>query len=263
MVCLTTLEKALHSWALVYLEHISDLRERMVFPLCSRIKQVVRFEHGLDDCHPRAYLAQDNLLEMLRQQTLLIPFAAIDDISLPHIIREVLSHLLTVLVEAYDGSKGVARYDATWKAYQAELALEEIICGRPISESDYQLSVSLGTSTVGQFSLSNERGFIGLAPHNTARDGEVPPPLCNWTKSGLQMDQINRRQAWQGCKGVFHSRYDRARPPLLPCYEVPRHPWIKAPVVEFPGLCPNPLVAGLTLEVCSDCERRVLFYCIF
>lgn len=97
-----------------------------------------------------------------------------------------------MLVEAYDGSNGVARYDPTWEAYQAELALEEIIYGRPLSESDYQLSVILGTRTIGQFSLSYQRRFIGLVPHNAASVGEVPLPLCNWTKSALQMERIER-----------------------------------------------------------------------
>lgn len=92
----------------------------------------------------------------------------------------------------YDGSKGVARYDAKWKAYQAELALEEIVYGRPFSESDYQLNISLGTSTVGQFSLSYKQGFIGLAPHKAASDGEVLLLLRNCIKSGLQMERINR-----------------------------------------------------------------------
>lgn len=58
-------------------------------------------------------------------------------------------------------------------------------------ESDFTLSVSLRTSTSGRFSLSYQRGFIGLAPHKATSDGEKPPPLRNWTKSVLGVDCIN------------------------------------------------------------------------
>lgn len=73
----------------MYRAHMSDLRERMVIPLRSRIEQVVRFEHGLDLCHPRAYFVQDRLLELLQQRAIMIPFAAIDGTSLPNIVRQI------------------------------------------------------------------------------------------------------------------------------------------------------------------------------
>lgn len=45
---------------------------------------------------------------------------------------DVPSHLLILPEEAYEGSRGVARYNATWKVYQAELALEEIFHGQSL-----------------------------------------------------------------------------------------------------------------------------------
>lgn len=141
---------------------------------------------------PEDYFDLDNLNILFQQRALLIPFADVGETGLPKIIQDVLSHLLRILERVYRESQGIAPYDATWKAYQAELALEEIIFGRPLSPLDYQLSVSLGTSTVGDNSLSYHRGFIGLAPHNAASAGERLPPLHNWSRSELQIQRIER-----------------------------------------------------------------------
>lgn len=106
--------------------------------------------------------------------------------SLPRVIQDILSHLVCLLVDLYTSSQGIGRFDPSWKAYQAELALEEIVIGQPLSEDYFQLSVSL------RISLSCQWGLIGLAPHNVLSAGETPPPLFNWTKSLLQEERILR-----------------------------------------------------------------------
>lgn len=75
---------------------------------------------------------------------------------------------------------------------EAELTLEELVHGRPLSEDNFHLSVALGTSAVGEFSLSYQWGFFGLAPHTAACPGEAPPALHNWTRSSVQEERIHR-----------------------------------------------------------------------
>ncbi|KAL7372735.1 hypothetical protein ABVT39_021596 [Epinephelus coioides] len=114
------------------------------------------------------------------------------DGGLLSVLREVVLCLVDELTSIYHENEGVARYDACWKAYQYELAFEELIHGRPLSPLDNQLSVSLGTSSVSERSLTHQRGFLGLAPHSSASAGETPPPLHNWTRDELQTKRIER-----------------------------------------------------------------------
>ncbi|CAL8380725.1 unnamed protein product [Arctogadus glacialis] len=115
-------------------------------------------------------------------------------------LRGVVSHLAGILGESFRASEGMGRYDPSWKAYQAELALEELFFGHPLSSLDNTLSASLGTSTVSERSATHERGFIGLAPHNSASLEESPPPLHHWTRDPLQETRIER--LWALCQCV-------------------------------------------------------------
>lgn len=107
-------------------------------------------------------------------------------------LEKVLSHFVKELYSILDKNNGVARYDPSWKAFQLELALEELFYGHPLSPLDLQLSVSLGTNTVKPNSLTHTQGFIGLAPHSAASAGEVPPPLHHWTRNDLQTKRLER-----------------------------------------------------------------------
>ncbi|KAL7398168.1 hypothetical protein ABVT39_005516 [Epinephelus coioides] len=53
---------------------------------------------------------------------------------------------------------------------------------------------------VNERSASYERGFIGLAPHNSASLEKSPPPLHHWTKDSLQKTHIER--LWALCQCV-------------------------------------------------------------
>lgn len=79
--------------------------------------------------------------------------------------------------------QGVGGYAASWRAYQLELALESFFFRHPLSTGDYPLSVSLGTDSNNPYSLTYQRGFLGLAPHSSASAGVVPPPLENWARA--------------------------------------------------------------------------------
>ncbi|CAL8283106.1 unnamed protein product [Lota lota] len=90
------------------------------------------------------------------------------------------------------GNLWMGGYSASWKAYQMELAFEELVYGHPLSTLDYQLSASLGTCSVNPKSLTHYRGFLGLAPYNSASVGEDPPPLHSWTNDDILKTNIKR-----------------------------------------------------------------------
>lgn len=98
----------------------------------------------------------------------------------------MLGHFVKELQNLYEHNEGVARYDVCWRSFEMELALEELFYGRPLSPSDFQLSVSLGTNTMNPECLTHNRGFTGLVPHSAGSAGEVPPPLKHWTRNKLQ-----------------------------------------------------------------------------
>ncbi|CAB1446025.1 unnamed protein product [Pleuronectes platessa] len=107
-------------------------------------------------------------------------------------MHEVLEFLVGSLSNMYRKHAGLGGYEASWRDFQYELALEEIFYGHPLSTTDGQLSTFLGTSSVNPNSVTHRRGFIGLAPHSSASAGEVPPPLLNWTRDKLQVLRIER-----------------------------------------------------------------------
>lgn len=194
---ITTLTSRAHT----YLRYVRDLSRRLACQVGCRIEQVVRFD-GKDvpfDINPRDYFDHSALQKLFLDHALLVPFQDREEgQGLLSTLRNVVNHLAGVLGQSLRDSEGVGRYHASWKAFQAELALEDLFFGHPLSVLDNTLSASLGTSTVNERSVSHERGFIGLAPHNSASLEESPPPLHHWTRDELQKTRIQR--IWALCQ---------------------------------------------------------------
>lgn len=130
---------------------------------------------------------------LIAERPILVPFKdTVHGEGLLKVLRKVIGYLTDTLREEYYTSEGVASFDASWKAFQSELALEELFYGRPLSPLDFQLSASLGTNTVSDKSLTNHRGFLGLATHSNATSEETTPPLHHWTRDALQKLRIER-----------------------------------------------------------------------
>lgn len=189
--------------AFAYVQNMEEIREHLVIQLGVRMEQVV-FLEGEDipmAVKPRDYFSLSSLDQLIGTHALFVPFKDLPDGSgLRGTLQEVVQYLTEQLYAALRGSCGVGRFAPTWKAFQAELALEEMFYGHPLSPRDNVLSAALGTSTVNGASLSHKRGFIGLAPYHSVTSEEEPPPLHHWTRDQLQKTRIQR--IWVFCQSL-------------------------------------------------------------
>ncbi len=183
---------ALHACAKEYIEHMCDLEEKMVKPLTCRIEQVRLFSEGGFPAviRPETMFNQQSLWHILSTKPMILPFVDREDgMSLLAVVQEVMLYLNNVIRSLYGSKPG---YHSSWKTYQAELGLEELLYGHPLSPEDRDLSVSLGTSASDMKSVTCMRGFIGLAPHTSATSEVGPPPIKNWTRDVTQTLRIER-----------------------------------------------------------------------
>ena len=194
---------AVRNRAFAYLRTMEEIRDNMVIQLSCRMEQVVRLEGDNIPAvvTPREYVSLSALHKLIQEHALFVPFKDRPDGSgLMSTLRDVTQYLTGILADGLRESFRIGMYNPTWKAFQAELALEELLYGHPLSLLDNVLSASLGTSTNNTRSLTYERGFIGLAPHNSASCEESPPPLHHWTRDELQKVRIQR--LWPLCQAL-------------------------------------------------------------
>ncbi|KAM3603027.1 uncharacterized protein V6R79_022549 [Siganus canaliculatus] len=160
------LNRAMAGRAMEYIAHYQDLQQKFSYtePVGVRVEQVRRLERGSlpTSVDPRDYFNEEKLWEELASKPLLLPYTNIEGRG-----------LMTMV-------------------YGAELGLEELVHGKPLSRPDAQLSQILGTSTTRQKSLSRRRGFLGLEAWNAATAEVSPPPLENWTKDPSTCAVIRR-----------------------------------------------------------------------
>ncbi len=165
-------------------------------PLSCRIKQVRLFtaEDLLHKVDPEYMFSEQYLWYQLYERALLVLFVDRNDSrGLCTVVTQTVAHLNNVLRVAYTNNRGRGGFEPVRRAYQAELALEKLVYGHPLSPYDHQLTQVLGTSGSHEKSLSLKmRGFLGLEPWNTATTEVCCPPLANWTKDRNNVLCINR-----------------------------------------------------------------------
>ncbi|KAK9543261.1 hypothetical protein VZT92_001052 [Zoarces viviparus] len=173
-----------------YLEYMQDLAGKMVCPFQLRIEQVLLFDGGvvLPRFAARDALVHDKVKDLFINNLVILPYKlGPDGECFLDIMHDVLEFLVGSLSNLYSTHADLVGYEASWRAFQYELAFEEIFYGNPLNTTDRQLSTSLGTSSGNPNSVTNRRGFIELAPYNSTSAGEVPPPLLHWTWDQLQV----------------------------------------------------------------------------
>lgn len=130
---------------------------------------------------------------LLYHEPMLVPFVEKEGHrDLMGLLHGTITYLRNVLLDNYQNRKGRGAFQASWKTYQAECALEELIYGHSLSPLDYQLSQILGTSAIREKSLTHSRGFLGLDYLNAATSEVSCPPLANWTKDKRNVFRIQR-----------------------------------------------------------------------
>lgn len=188
--------KSMWTRAKRYLRHMHDLADKLICPFEIRIEQVALFGEGeAIPCKidPEKFFSEKNLLSLFKEYPMVVPFKQDEYRESVHfVLQKVLTHIVDSLESIMDQSEGQGGFSQSWKAFQYELALEEFFYGHPLSPLDLTLSVSLGTCSTNRNSITNERGFLGLAAHNSASVDEEPPPLHHWTKDSVQVERILR-----------------------------------------------------------------------
>lgn len=187
--------KAMYGRAVEYMEHMVDLEAKLLKPLSCRLEQVRVFGGG--NCpvvvDPEALFGTQCLKDLLAMKAMLVPFVDLaDGMCILAVVQEAVSYLNGVLKTAYTTSRGKGSFEHSWRAYQAEIALEELFYGHPLSLHDRQLTIVLGTSATMDKSLTKVRGFLGLEKWNAATPEVCCPPLANWTKEVCNVLRIKR-----------------------------------------------------------------------
>lgn len=123
----------------------------------------------------------EKVKELIQKKPLLVPFPA-DCITC---IRELglwMKNELKGLLEKFARTGNV---EASWYAYQLELASEKLLWGRPMCNMSIRHSINLGPGVLGASrSLTDHLGFIALEDWSAClSDEDTVPPYAIWTKS--------------------------------------------------------------------------------
>lgn len=116
------LNKAMYARALEYMEHMVDLEHKMLKRLSRRLEQVQLFRtrHCPTMVSPLALFSDQCLKDLLTTE---------DDMTHLTVVQEALTYLNSVLRTTFDTSHGQGSFEQSWRAYQTNIALEELIYG--------------------------------------------------------------------------------------------------------------------------------------
>lgn len=149
--------QALITRAASYLRHMRDLIHQMVGQLQCRIEEVIRFNEAVPCVlDGKEHFNLKRLIRLFERRAMLILFKSSPTVGVMSTLKDVLSFLIEALTTLYRDNGAVARYDASCKTFQYELALEELIYGHALSPQDYTFSVSLGTYSVSDKSMTKK-----------------------------------------------------------------------------------------------------------
>ncbi len=195
-LCHKDTNKAMVSRALDYIDHVEELATKMISQINLRMEVVGLFEkeRGIPSVlDPSEFFRLPALNHIMSTVPLILPFLDDDQgKGLTTVLKDTLMYLVNTMREEFNTHIFIGGFLSSWTVYQAELAVEETLWGHPLSSVDKQWSVSLGTDTVSGNSQTFMRGFLALAPPNSACVSNEPPPLCNWTRDPLQVSRFER-----------------------------------------------------------------------
>ncbi|KAH3859574.1 hypothetical protein DPMN_102391 [Dreissena polymorpha] len=148
------------------------------------VRQVKMMLHATD------FINVDNVYSLLKNQPLIVPF----DIGMVAAVQKLGLFMTTHLKELLGNYSGTGNIEATWKAYQLELAAEKLLWGTPFASASYLLSVNLGPGRLEESrSLTDDKGFLALEKWTASMATEYSiPPCCVWTTSQPMQSKIRR-----------------------------------------------------------------------
>ncbi|XP_073770363.1 uncharacterized protein isoform X2 [Danio rerio] len=187
--------RAMSNRSEAYLDHMQDLLLKLQGIVRARFETVTLLATQQMWGTVRAvdFFDASAVSQLLEEKPMLLPFAE-DQARLPFLstLQEVPRYLLGSLRAAHATGKHKGKFEESWVAFQAEIALEVFFWGRPGSLHDSIFAVNLGPGLDNERSLTWQRGIMGLAPFNSAALDLAPPPLLYWSKKPLQISRIER-----------------------------------------------------------------------
>lgn len=180
-----------------YLKHTQDLAAKLNIQLKARMEFVLRFDTDqvptlLD---PNTIFDVEELKKLLRDNPMVLPFQdKPDGNGLYTVNKMVLNYLITILENAVQSQMNRGGFENTWRAYQAELALEEFFHGTPQSQNsrDREYSGLLGTCSLNPESKTYKRGALALGYYGAAAANEDSPEIIIWSPSREVKKRIER-----------------------------------------------------------------------
>ena len=183
--CLERFEREALNYICTCRDNFSSLRT-----LTCRLEFVLVPTQVTSNIDPCSYIDGDHLSRLLEKEALLVPFDLTDD-TLCLALRGIGEHLVKTLSMCFTNGKRLGGYENTWKAYQAELAIEKFLWGRPLFYSDRQNSINLGPGIQAPTrSTTDYLGFLALEDPSSVSLGDTPPVLSTWFKSGNIKQEI-------------------------------------------------------------------------
>lgn len=178
-----------------YINHVHDCNRKMVGQLSLRIEAVTYIDHsrGIHSFYrPRDFINEVVLESLFQTFPLVLPILDSVDMSLMQMFRDCLEYIPSDLIKIYMDSAGKGGSEQSWRAFQLEMAFEELVYGHPLSPLSRKYSAPLGTCTTNPKSLTHQRGFLGLAPYNSGAVGDCPPEFRLWTTNPQLMKRLDR-----------------------------------------------------------------------
>ena len=124
--CLERLEREALNYICTCRDNFSSLRT-----LRCRLEFVLVPTQVTSNIDPCSYINGDHLSRLLEKEALLVPFDITDD-TLCLALRGIGEYLVKTLSMCFTNGKRLGGYENTRKAYQAELAIEKFLWGRPL-----------------------------------------------------------------------------------------------------------------------------------
>lgn len=153
---------------------MEDLTAKSICHVYARMEAVYYFDNRIPRKLDPGDFDTPHLCQLREHAPLILPFKDNKHgIGLRHVIHPVAHHLTDQLHALFEECQHLGGYTNSWKAFQYELALEELFYGKPHTHSSKQYSISLGTNSTSPDSITKQRGFLGLAPVGSASVGLV------------------------------------------------------------------------------------------